>query len=175
VKQAKKEGLPVFAETTPHHLFLNDSFYPELQGRAVVNPPMRGAQHNSALLEAIQSGLIDTIGSDHAPHTTAEKAKPYGECPSGMPGIETTLPLLLTAYHQGQLSLEQIQRLTSTRAQEIFKLPQTEDLVLVDLDKKAEVAPQNLKTKCGWSAFAGRVLQGWPVYTIVQGNCFHLV
>lgn len=174
VKQAKKEGLPVHAETTPHHLFLNDSFYPELQGRAVINPPLRRAEQNAALLEAIQTGLIDTIGSDHAPHTPAEKAKPYGECPSGMPGIETTLPLLLTAHHQGLLTLEQIQRLTSSRAQEIFKLPQTKDLVLVDLNRKAEVSPEKLKTKCAWSAFAGRMLQGWPVYTIVQGNCFHL-
>ncbi len=175
VKQAKNAGLPVYAETTPHHLFLNEDCYPALQGRAVVNPPLRRAEQNSALFEAIQSGLIDTVGSDHAPHTTVEKAKPYGECPSGMPGIETTLPLLLTAYHQGQLTLEQIQRLTSSRAQEIFKLSQTEDVVLVDLNKKAEVSPQQLQTKCAWSAFAGKVLQGWPVYTILRGTCFHLI
>lgn len=175
VAKAKQEGLPVYAETTPHHLFLNDSAYAELKGRAVVNPPLRTAEHNAVLLDAIRSGLIDTIGSDHAPHTTAEKDRPYGECPSGMPGIETTLPLLLTAYHQGLLTLEQIVRLTSTRAQEIFRLPQTEDVVLVDLNKKSEVTPQKLQTKCAWSAFTGKVLQGWPVYTIVQGKCFHLV
>ncbi|HSW71761.1 MAG TPA: dihydroorotase family protein, partial [Gammaproteobacteria bacterium] len=163
-----------YAETTPHHLFLNETFYAQLQGKAVINPPLRAPEQNAILLAAIESGLIDTIGSDHAPHTEAEKAKPYGECPSGMPGIETTLPLLLTAYHQKLLSLETIVRLTSTRAQEIFELPQTEDLVLVDLNRKAAVLPQKLKTKCAWSAFAGRMLQGWPVYTIVNGNCFYL-
>ena len=174
IKQAKKEGLAVYAETTPHHLFLNDSAYFSLQGKAVVNPPLRNIEQNAVLMEAIQTGLIDTIGSDHAPHTELEKAKPYGECPSGMPGIETTLPLLLTAYHQGLLTLEQIRGLTSVRAQEIFNLPPTDDVVLVDLNKKAEVLPQQLKTKCAWSAFSGRILQGWPVYTIIKGNCFHL-
>lgn len=175
VKEAKREGLPVYAETTPHHLFLNEGSYPMLQGRAVVNPPLRASENNLALLQAILSGLIDTIGSDHAPHTLPEKEKPYGECPSGMPGIETTLPLLLTAFHQGLLSLEDIVRLTSSRAEEIFGLPKTQDMVLVDLHKKAEVSPNRLKTKCAWSAFSGRILQGWPVYTILQGNCFHLV
>lgn len=174
LKQAKQEGLPVYAETTPHHLFLNTGDYPELEGRAVINPPLREALHNQALLKAIQEGLIDTIGSDHAPHTRDEKSKPYGECPSGMPGIETTLPLLLTAYHQGLLSLEQIINITCKRAQEIFHLAPTHDLVLVDLNKKITVNPAMLKTKCAWSAFEGRELQGWPVYTILQGKCFTL-
>jgi dihydroorotase len=174
VKQAKKEGLAVYAETTPHHLFLNEGAYADLQGKGVVNPPLRNPEQNAILLEAIKAGLIDTIGSDHAPHTEMEKAKPYGECPSGMPGIETTLPLLLTAYQQGLLSLEDIVRLTSKRAQEIFQLKETGDVVLVDLNKKAAVKPQNLKTKCAWSAFSGRILQGWPVYTILQGQCFDL-
>jgi len=174
VKQAKEQGLPVYAEITPHHLFLNDQAYAQLQGRAVVNPPLRAPEHNAQLLQGIQSGIIDTIGSDHAPHTIAEKAKPYGECPSGMPGIETTLPLLLTAYHQGLLNLDQILNLTSKRVQEIFKLPATTDVILVDLNKSMEVIPSQLKTKCAWSAFAGQVLQGWPQYTIVNGRCFDL-
>lgn len=174
IRQAKKEGLAVYAETTPHHLFLNETCYPALQGKAVVNPPLRAAEHNLVLLEAIKTGLIDTIGSDHAPHTEAEKARPYGECPSGMPGIETTLPLLLTAYHEGLISLKNIVRLTSARAEEIFQLPHTEDVVLVDLNKTAVVSPKKLKTKCAWSAFAGRSLQGWPVYTIVNGKSFYL-
>lgn len=174
VQQAKAEGLPVYAEVTPHHLFLNEGDYSQLQGKAVINPPLRQSEQNGILLDAIRKGVIDTIGSDHAPHTEAEKAQPYGECPSGMPGIETTLPLLLTAYHQNLLSLETIVRLTSGRAQEIFHLPQTEDVVLVDLNKKMEVVPQKLKTKCAWSAFAGRTLQGWPVYTVINGHCFSL-
>lgn len=116
--------------------------------------------------------MIDTIGSDHAPHTLDEKSKPYGQCPSGMPGIEFMLPLLLTAYHQGLLSLQQIVSLTSTRARSIFRLPEYNDWVLVDLNKKAEVSETH--SKCGWTPYAGRVLQGWPVYTIVQGQLFRL-
>lgn len=175
VKKAKQEGLPVFAETTPHHLFLNEHAYKNLQGRAVVNPPLRAEEHNVALFAAIHAGIIDTIGSDHAPHTPAEKAKPYGECPSGMPGIETTLPLLLNAHHQGLLSLAEVVSLTSKRAREIFHLPMNDDVVLVDLNKKAEVTEQQLQTKCGWSPYAGRMLQGWPVYTILRDRCFDLL
>ncbi|MDR3478228.1 MAG: dihydroorotase family protein [Gammaproteobacteria bacterium] len=174
IKKAKEEGLPVHAETTPHHLFLNQDSYPQLQGRAVVNPPLRELHHNTALMEAIRAGIIDTIGSDHAPHTQQEKAKPYGECPSGMPGIETTLPLLLTAYHQGLLTLEHIVALTSTRAETIFGLPKTADWVLVDMDREAVVDPLKLKTKCAWSAFSGRLLRGWPIYTILKEQCFFL-
>lgn len=172
VKKAKEEGLPVFAETTPHHLFLNEDHYENLKGRAVVNPPLRTKEHNSALFAAINEGVIDTIGSDHAPHTPSEKAKPYGECPSGIPGIETTLPLLLTAYHEGLLTLEKIVSLTSTRPREIFGLPENDDVVLVDLHQKKEVREDQLKTKCGWSPFAGRILQGWPVYTILKGHYY---
>jgi dihydroorotase len=165
IKQAKTEGLPVFAETTPHHLFLDDSSYAILAGKAVVNPPLRNIENHAALFAAIREGIIDTIGSDHAPHTLPEKERPYGECPSGMPGIETTLPLLLTAYHDNLLTLQEIVRLTSTRAREIFHLPETGDITLVDLAKKMPVNAANLQTKCGWSSFTGRILQGWPVYT----------
>jgi dihydroorotase len=174
IKKAKEEGLPVYAETTPHHLFLNENSYSKLQGRAVVNPPLRELRHNTALIEAIQHGIIDTIGSDHAPHTLQEKSKPYGECPSGMPGIETTLPLLLTAHHQGVLTLEQIVSLTSKRAETIFGLTKTQDLVLVDLNREMLVDPSKLKTKCAWSAFSEQTLRGWPIYTILQGQCFDL-
>lgn len=172
IKQAKQNNIPVFAETTPHHLFLNEHAYETLSGKAIVNPPLRAEEHQAALFEAIHEGTIDTIGSDHAPHTEAEKARPYGECPSGMPGIETTLALLLNAHHSKLLSLNEIVSLTSTRAQEIFQLPKYNDFVLVDLNKEAIVAKENLKTKCGWSPFAGTLLRGWPVYTILDGICF---
>lgn len=172
VKKAKQEGLPVFAETTPHHLFLNETMYDRLQGKAIVNPPLRMPEHNTALFTAIHEGVVDTIGSDHAPHTPAEKAKPYGECPSGMPGIETTLPLLLNAHHQGLLSLEEIVSLTSLRAKQIFNLPENNDIVLVDLNKIAQVSEDRLKTKCAWSPYAGITLQGWPMYTILEQACY---
>lgn len=172
IKKAKQEKLLVYAETTPHHLFLNEHAYQTLGGKAVVNPPLRTEEHQAALFEAIHEGIIDTIGSDHAPHTEAEKAKPYGECPSGMPGIETTLALLLDAYNANRLSLEEIVQLTSKRAQTLFKLPATDDVVLVDLNKNAMMTKEKLKTKCGWSPFLNVMLRGWPVYTIVNGQCF---
>lgn len=174
IKKAKQENLPVFAETTPHHLFLNQTAYQELGGKAVMNPPLRIEADQAALFEAIQNNVIDTIGSDHAPHTPDEKAKPYGECPSGVPGIETTLPLLLHAHHQGMLSLEKIVQLTSMRAREIFNLPKNEDFVLVDLNKEKIVDNTKLHTKCSWSPFHGMKLKGWPVYTILNQRIFDL-
>lgn len=173
IRKAKAEGLPVYAETTPHHLFLDEHSYTQLHGKAVVNPPLRAEREHEALLNAIKEGVIDTIGSDHAPHTVAEKSLPYGACPSGMPGIETTLPLLLTASLAGKLSLDDVIRLTYTRAREIFNIPFNDDVVLVDMNHEQAVQNHLLHTKCGWSAFEGKILRGWPVYTIVDGFVFN--
>ena len=174
IATAKAEGLPVFAETSPHHLFLTTADYPRLQGKAVMNPPLRAKSHQKALFDAINEGIIDTIGSDHAPHTLVEKAQSYGACPCGVPGIETTLPLLLEAYHQALLSLETIVKLTSARAQAIFGLEQHNDYVLVDLNKRAKVDEAQLKTKCRWSPFAGWELRGWPAYTLLANRLYDL-
>lgn len=175
IAEAKADGLPVFAETTPHHLFLNTSDYQNLKGKAIMNPPLRSSEHQIALFSAIKSGIIDTIGSDHAPHTLEEKARPYGMCPSGVPGIETTLPLLLEAYHQNLLSLDNIIDLTSRHAKEIFNLPDyPNDYVLVDLTLAKIVEDKSLSTKCQWSPFTGRCLRGWPVTTVLNGHIFDL-
>lgn len=174
IKQAKQAGLPVYAETTPHHLFLNTTHYASLAGKAVMNPPLRSNEHQTALWEAIAEGIIDTIGSDHAPHTEEEKNQPYGCCPSGVPGIETTLPLLLNAYHENLVTLEKIIQLTSSNAKKIFGLADTADFVLVDLNKRQVVENNKLQTKCGWSPFNGKELQGWPTYTIIGERIFDL-
>ncbi len=173
IKQAKEEGYKVYAETTPHHLFLNTDCYNHLGGKAQMNPPLRSKRHSYALLQGIHDGIIDTIGSDHAPHTLEEKNKPYGLVPSGVPGIETTLPLLLNAYHNDLLSMKQIIDLTYTNPQKIFRIPQNSDVVLVDINKEKMVREKDLKTKCGWSPFAGQTLKGWPVITIVNGKVYH--
>ena len=172
IKKAKQDGLPVFAETTPHHLFFNTTYYDKLGGRAVVNPPLRDPKNNDVLLRAIHEGVIDTIGSDHAPHTQDEKAQAYGVCPSGMPGIEFMLPMLLNAHHQGKLKMEHILALTSQRARAIFDVPANEDYVIVDLQKSATVAAT--ESKCGWTPYAGMTLTGWPVYTVLRGECFNI-
>jgi dihydroorotase len=170
IRQAKQEGLPVFAETTPHHLFFDDSAYALLQGRAVVNPPLRNVAHHAAIIAAIHDKVIDTIGSDHAPHTIEEKSKPYGQCPSGMPGIEFMLPMLLNAHHQGVFTLQQIADITSINARRIFRISENQDWVLVDLHKTATV--DKTASKCGWSPYMNLSLTGWPCYTILAGTIY---
>jgi dihydroorotase len=174
IRQAKKEGLSVFVETTPHHLFLTIDDYARLGTKVQINPPLRTKEDADALWQAIHEGVLDTIGSDHAPHTLEEKARPFGQAPSGIPGVETTLPLLLDACNRGRMTLQQIVRLMRERVLEIFRMPPNEDYVLVDMKKKATIDEQSLKTKCGWSPYAGRQIQGWPVYTILKGRVYEL-
>lgn len=170
IREAKMAGLPVYAEATPHHLFLTTVAYERLGTCALVNPPLR--EDNRALWEAIQDGTIDTIGTDHAPHLLEEKRRPYGSAPSGFPSIELYLALLLNAYHEKKISLEQIVSLTHTRPQEIFRWPLNDDVVLVDLNKQRMVDDVHLKTKAKWSPYAGMTLQGWPRYTILKGKVY---
>lgn len=174
VAKAKAKGLPVYAEVCPHHLFLNETAYATLKGRAQMNPPLRSEEHRLYLFDAINNGLVDTIGSDHAPHTVAEKDSAYRAAPSGVPGIETTMSLLLNAYNDELLTLDQIQSLTSGHVREMFHLPKTSDSVLVDLNLTKTVVGKNLKTKCAWSPYEGMSLTGWPVYTLLNNRVFDL-
>lgn len=174
IKSAKEAGISVFAETTPHHLLLSTEDYAKWGAKIQVNPPLRDPENHKALFDAIHEGIIDTVASDHAPHTEEEKRLPYGKAPSGIPAIELTLPLLLNAYHEGLLTLPLIASLTHSRALEIFHLPEPNDVVLVDLQKTKTVEDSLLHTKCGWTPYAGRKLKGWPVYTILQGEVFHV-
>lgn len=172
IAKAKKEGVTVFAETSPHHLFLTEEDYKKLGTKVQMNPPLRTKEDAESLWNAIHTGIIDTIGSDHAPHTLEEKKKPYGQAPSGIPGVETTLPLLLDAHHKKRISLEEIVRIMHWNILKIFRLEQSEDYVLVDLNKTKMVDEKKLKSRCGWSPYAGWELTGWPVYTIVQGRVY---
>lgn len=172
IRQAKKNGLSVYAEATPHHLFLTTKAYETLGTLALVNPPLR--ESNEAVWEAIDDGTIDTIGTDHAPHLLEEKKLPYGSAPSGFPSIELYLALLLNAHSQGKISLEQIVDLTHTRPQEIFNWEANEDVVLVDLEKVKKIDNQHLKTQAKWSPYAGMTLKGWPCYTILNGTVYEI-
>lgn len=172
IRRAKKRGLSVYAEATPHHLFLNTKAYETLGTLALVNPPLR--EDNRPLWEAIYDGTIDTIGTDHAPHLLEEKRLPFGQAPSGFPSIELYLALLLNAQALGKISLEQIVSLTHTRPQEIFQFPENGDVVLVDLALEKKVEPTHLKTKARWSPYDGMVLKGWPRYTIMKGQVYEL-
>lgn len=172
IRQAKQTGIKIFAEVTPHHLFLTEDDYAKLGAKAQMNPPVRTTADQDALWQAINEGIIDTIGTDHAPHTLEEKAKPYPQSPSGVPGIETCLPLLLDAYNQGKITLAKIVELTHDNVNKIFGLTENDDQVLVDLNLIKEVKNESLKTKCGWSPFAGRKLKGWPVYTVLNNKVY---
>jgi dihydroorotase len=174
IQQAKEEGLAISVETTPHHLFLTVDDYKKFGTKVQMNPPLRTQEDQAALWQAIHDGIIDTIGSDHAPHTLEEKALPYGQAPSGIPGVETTLPLLLNACNQGRITLRQIVRLMREQVIEIFRIPTNDDYVLVDMRKKRKIYEHSLKTKCGWSPYMGREIQGWPVYTILKGKIYEL-
>ena len=168
----------VTAEVTPQHLLLNTSAYEKIGTLAQMNPPLRSPHDNEVLWQALLDGVIDFIATDHAPHTLEEKAKDYPNSPSGMPGVETSLPLMLTQAMQGRCSVAQVSHWMSTAPAKAYGIPNKgaiapgydADLVLVDLDNYRPVMREELLTKCGWSPFEGWNLTGWPVITIVGGQ-----
>jgi dihydroorotase len=174
IRAAKKKGLPVYAEATPHHLFLSEDDYQRLGTLAIVNPPLRSRRQQEKVWEAIAEGLIDTLGTDHAPHLLAEKGLPYGEAPAGFPSIELYLPLLLDAYLDHKISLAAIVALTSTNPQSIFRLPPSNDWVAVDLQEKRTIDHASLKTKARWSPYVGKEARGWPKYVVLRNRWFDL-
>lgn len=168
----------VTAEVTPQHLLLNTSAYATIGTLAQMNPPLRSPHDNEVLWQALLDGVIDFIATDHAPHTLEEKAQPYPNSPSGMPGVETSLPLLLTQAKQGRCTVAQVANWMSTAVARAYRIPNKglitpgydADLVLVDLVTERPVLRSELLTKCGWSPFEGWQLTGWPVVTIVGGQ-----
>lgn len=168
----------VTAEVTPQHLLLTTEAYQELGTLAQMNPPLRSRHDNEVLWQALRDGVIDLIATDHAPHTLEEKAKGYPHSPSGMPGVETSLPLMLTQAMQGRCTVPQVAHWMSTAVAEAYRIPNKgaiapgydADLVLVDLNTYRPVRREELLTKCGWSPFEGWNLTGWPVMTLVGGQ-----
>jgi dihydroorotase len=139
---------------------------------------LRSPHDNEVLWQALLDGVIDFIATDHAPHTLEEKAQEYPKTPSGMPGVETSLPLMLTSAMQGRCSVAQVANWMSAAVAKAYQIPKKgaiapgydADLVLVDLDNYRPVLREELLTKCGWSPFEGWNLTGWPVLTIVGGQ-----
>lgn len=172
IEAAKKRGVNVLVETCPHYLFLTEHAFFYMGSFSQVNPPLRTKKDQQAIWEAIDSGLIDTIGSDHAPHLPCEKkARPVA---SGFPGLETTLPLLLNARHEGMISLEKIVSLCRRNIERFFGLEPYYDWVLLDLEKEQVLKKEILKTRAAWSPYIGRRLKGWPVLSIIQGRVYAL-
>jgi len=167
-------------EITPQHLTLvGPEAYERLGSYAQMNPPIRSQEHVDALwLWGMQQGVADVLGSDHAPHTKEEKAKPYPASPSGMPGVQTLVPLMLTHVANGRLSLERFIDLTSAGAQRVFgtankgrmAVSYDADLTIVDLKARRTITHDQQATRCGWTPFDGVEATGWPMGTIVRGR-----
>ena len=165
-------------ELTPQHLTLTaPEAYERLHGFAQMNPPIREARHRAALWRGIEMGVADVLGSDHAPHTREEKARPYPASPSGMPGVQTLLPVMLTHVARGRLTLERLVDLTSHGPQRIFGLADKgrlaegfdADLTIVDLNARRTLRHEDMATRSGWTPFDGFETEGWPVATIIRG------
>ncbi len=150
----------VTTEVTPHHLFLD--FRHPLKAFGKVNPPLRAPEDRQALWEAFAAGRIDIVATDHAPHTREEKEEPFDEAPSGLPGVATSLPLLLRQVRAETLSLERFVRVTAEKPAEILHLPKGKievgndaDLIVVDARNVSRITPRRTRYKCGWTPFEG--------------------
>ncbi len=168
----------VTAEVIPNHLFLNTADYARLGTLVQMNPPIRTPADNEALWAGLHDGVIDCIATDHAPHTLEEKQQGFPGAPAGMPGVETSLPLMLTAMQAGRCTLAEIQKWMCYGPARLYGIAMKgkiqegwdADLTLVDLDNKRPVRNEETFTKVKWSPFAGRELTGWPQVTIVNGR-----
>ncbi|MFB6074572.1 MAG: dihydroorotase [Haloarculaceae archaeon] len=164
-------------EVTPHHLLLSREDLDDLGTFGRMNPPLRSEQRRAAVFERVVDGTVDVIATDHAPHTRAEKDASIWEAPSGVPGVETALPLLLALARDGDLSYERVRDLTAANPAAVFDLPSKgrivegadADLVLVDPDATREIRGAALHSKCDWTPFEG--FEGvFPEWTMVRGT-----
>lgn len=166
-------------EVTPHHLTLvAPEAYERLGTKAQMNPPVRDEPHRAAIWRALQAGVVDVLGSDHAPHTLAEKAKPYPESPSGMTGVQTLVPIMLDHVNKGRLTLERFVDLTSHGPGRIFGIAgkgrvaegYDADFTIVDLKRRQTITNGWMESRAGWTPYDGVEVQGWPIGTIIRGR-----
>ncbi|MDZ7637583.1 MAG: dihydroorotase [Bryobacterales bacterium] len=166
-------------ELTPQHLsFDAPDCYDRLGTLAQMNPPIRAKEHQDALWAGLLDGTVDVLGSDHAPHTLDEKSKPYPQSPSGMTGVQTLLPVMLTHVLNGRLTLERLVDLTSAGPSRIFGIARKgriargydADFAIVDLKRTEVLKREWIASKCGWSPYEGRLMKGWPVHTVLRGH-----
>jgi len=166
-------------EVLPHHLTLcAPDCYERLGTLAQMNPPIRSAWHREALWAAVRDGLVDVIGSDHAPHTLSEKALPYPASPSGMPGVQTLLPVMLNHVNAGRLGLQRLVGLTSSGPARVFGIQgkgriaigYDADFTLIDLAARRTISNAWIASRSNWSPYDGMMVTGWPISTIVGGR-----
>jgi dihydroorotase len=164
-------------EATPHHLTLEAADYARLGTKLQMNPPVRDAGHREGIWRGIAQGIIDVLGSDHAPHTLEEKAKPYPDSPSGMTGVQTLVPIMLDHVAAGRLTLQRFVDLTSAGPARIFNIAgkgriaagYDADLTIVDLKRVETIRDSWIASRCGWTPYDGKAVTGWPVGTILRG------
>ncbi|WP_062016380.1 dihydroorotase [Aureimonas sp. AU4] len=165
-------------EATPHHLTLTAEDYARLGTKLQMNPPVREARHRDGVWRGVAQGIIDVLGSDHAPHTLEEKSKPYPASPSGMTGVQTLVPVMLDHVAKGRLSIERFVDLTSAGPQRLFGLRAKgriavgydADLTVVDLKRRETITDAWIASRSQWTPHDGREVVGWPVGTIVRGR-----
>jgi dihydroorotase len=166
-------------ELTPQHLtFAAPETYQRLGAKAQMNPPIRDRRQREALWEGLRQGVADVLGTDHAPHTLKEKARVYPASPSGMPGVQTFVPIMLDHVNAGRLTLQRFVDLTSLGPQRVFGLAgkgriargYDADLTIVDLTKEQVITDDWIASRCGWTPYAGRKVTGWPEATVVRGR-----
>ncbi|RWO33682.1 MAG: dihydroorotase [Mesorhizobium sp.] len=165
-------------EATPHHLTLSADDYAQLGTLIQMNPPVRASRHRDGIWRGIAQGIVDVLGSDHAPHTLAEKAKPYPASPSGMTGVQTLVPIMLDHVNAGRLTLQRFVDLSSHGPQRIFGMARKgriaagydADFTIVDLKRRETITNAQAGSKAGWTPYDGRQVTGWPVGTIVRGR-----
>lgn len=178
VKEAKIQNRNITCEVSPHHLLLTRDDEKKLGAFAKMNCPLRTKEDRRALMEGLTTGIIDSVATDHAPHTIEEKEQDFIKAPAGVPGVETMLPLLLNLANNKSLSLNDVTRVTAQNPARIFSIKNKgqvaegydADLVVVDLKKEYKISNDNLFTKCGWSPFDGWKVRGKVEKTVVGGN-----
>jgi dihydroorotase len=151
--------------------------YERLGTRAQMNPPVREARHRDALWRGLAAGVVDILGSDHAPHTLDEKAKPYPASPSGMTGVQTLVPLMLDHVNAGRLTLERFVDLSSAGPARLFGIAckgriavgYDADLTVVDLKRKQKITGDWIASKSKWTPYESKEIVGWPVGTVLRG------
>jgi dihydroorotase len=165
-------------EVTPHHLTMDDSEYKRIGTLAQMNPPVREARHRAGLWRGLQEGVVDVLGSDHAPHTLEEKAKPYPDSPAGMTGVQTTVPLLLDHVNAGRLTLARFVDLMCAGPARLFGLADKgrlavgfdADFTVIDLKRRETIRNAWIASRVGWTPYDGKEVVGWPVGTFVRGR-----
>ena len=165
-------------EATPHHLTLSADDYARLGTLIQMNPPVRDKRHRDGIWHGIGQGIVDVLGSDHAPHTLSEKAKPYPASPSGMTGVQTLVPIMLDHVNAGRLSLQRFVDLSSHGPQRIFGMARKgriaagydADFTIVDLKRRQTITNAQAGSKAGWTPYDGKEVTGWPIGTVVRGR-----